>query len=88
MTYERGKAPDGAPVTWTPSGLMAALNVSGKVTVNTYCVPIALAELICRAFHLAQLAKEARSIWDSMAILDDDEREWCKTFDAVSGDRP
>ena len=66
-TYEHGKQPDGAPVTWQRVGC----SVHGTVYELNDTVHWSMfsseesADEACRAFHLAKLAEEAASTVES-----------------------
>lgn len=67
-TYERGKEPHGAPVTWRANHAEPF-----SVTLpNGDCVSCAYADdanAICRAFHLAKLAEEAAAIFNPNVFM-------------------
>jgi len=68
-TYEHGKQPDGAPVTYTLDqlGFVRRVIVDGEndaVLTEAMEHPM-VADRICRAFHLAKLAEEAASTVES-----------------------
>ena len=98
MIYEQGKAPEGAPVTWCErdpgSDFIIEFDQAGTTrgfaaTFHTQANASSVADAICRAFHLAALAEEARGSmdrgysalqWDSSTLED-----WCRRFDAAKG---
>lgn len=103
-TYQHGQQPDGAPVTWRTSQSGLAYIVSGK-TVELYmdCDSHDDGEMedICRAFHVAKLAEEARGCLDQLKashnggmaipvegmdyINEVRFRAFCAAFDAAKG---
>jgi hypothetical protein len=95
MIYERGRAPTDAPVTWTrldPLGpecysLFAADGLLVEVRTQQQ------AHAICRAFHLAELAKYARVPLGELARHGatylkevDQARGWCHRYDQLKHD--
>jgi len=72
-TYEHGKQPDGAPVTWQRVGC----SVHGTVYELNDTVHWSMfsseesADEACRAFHLAKLAEEASKIGDKASDMHD-----------------
>lgn len=89
-TYEQGRAPDGAPVTWRRLEhdshgephwfLETATEVIAKVSA-----PCDL-DAICRAFHLAKLAEDyakAKSAMDASATAADIESVRAAYYDAA-----
>lgn len=93
MTYEHLKAPADAPVTWDVSRDKRGeyqWNLSDFGAFVGYALTEEGADAICRAFHKAKMAEDARVVmdrgyaalaWDSSMIED-----WCRRFDAVKGD--
>lgn len=66
-TYESGKAPQGAPVTWEPHlGSVAPIKIwrNADRYAITYAWTEEDADAICRAFHLASLAEEYAAAGD------------------------
>jgi hypothetical protein len=84
MTYEHGKAPADAPVTYVVDGLGFVLRIE---TTNGAIITRGVerrdeADSICRAFHLAKLAEEAKSIIET----GDYSPDWLCRFRAAKGE--
>jgi hypothetical protein len=95
VTYQHGEAPADAPVTWQENS--EAFDIGGHegspvwvfLDKNTHVVSDA--DSICRAFHLAKLAKDAAPCVQRAADDEDFERaqpaaDWLRRFRAAKGD--
>ena len=61
-TYEQGRAPEGAPVTWfllPHSTAMACIRLPDGSSIDAHRLQ---ADAACRAFHVAKLAEEAAAM--------------------------
>lgn len=87
MSYERGKAPSDAPIVWDrlerPSWVATLKWPSGAWTFHD----LSDADTICRAFHLAALAREAEP---TVRMFGSDasgfRKDWLRRYDAAKGD--
>lgn len=101
MSYEAGKAPAGAPVTWRRHEDSESIYVvtlgrdaadePSEIDVYDECY----ADAICRAFHDAKLAGEAKNLvltLRAVAVVDgrdgtvSDANDWLRRYDAAKGD--
>lgn len=83
-TYEHGKQPDGAPVTYTldKHGFIRTFTVDGAddpVMASAIESP-RLADRICRAFHLAQLAEEADAMLRISPLTPPGTTDWLRRY--------
>jgi hypothetical protein len=91
MTYQHGKAPADAPVTWD---IDCGLHIIGNgicVDLDNGSATCDDADAICRAFHLAKLAEDAAPCVQRAADDEDFERaqpaaDWLRRFRAAKGD--
>ncbi len=81
MSYEHGKAPPDAPVTWWPVVHSTATALVGGDGWS-FDVHKRHADSICRAFHLAKLAEEAEAIIET----GDYSPDWLCRFRAAKGE--
>lgn len=84
MSYERGKAPPDAPVTWERSAAHSRLAMLRWPTKTESFHETSDADAICRAFHLAALAEEARGYLARPRHEGED--DWCRRYDAAKVD--
>ncbi len=85
-TYEHGKAPADAPVTWWPVVHSTATALVGGDGWS-FDVHKRHADSICRTFHLAKLAEEAKAYMDRLAgHRDPFPANWLRRFRAAKGD--
>lgn len=61
-TYEQGRAPEGAPVTWCGNDAKGRDAAIYGATEPPIIVARQHANAICKAFHVAKLAEEAAAI--------------------------
>lgn len=102
MTYQHGKAPADAPVTWNVSTDKRGerqWNLSDFGTHVCVCYSEESADRVGRAFHLAKLAGEAAKIGDAAGEmhhasclmepcnhLEKAYADWLRRYDAAKGD--
>ena len=83
-TYQHGQQPDGAPVTWRKDhewpSCMAAIQYDDDGMIRPAKVSQELAEIICRAFHLAKLAEEAAAMLESAPLTPHGTTDWLRRY--------
>lgn len=96
-TYEHGKAPADAPVTWNTrspnSDYIIEFNLSGTTcgfaaTFHTTGKVSNVADAVCRAFHLAALADEAAPVVEAFGTDAGGFRGyWLRRYRAAKGEQ-
>lgn len=95
MSYEKGHAPEDAPVVYdrTPRTLhffdvlRPTFGERPGAEIIATGVPLTYARQICHAFHLTKLAEEARALFSDEGSVGDvyPIRAWIARFDATKG---
>lgn len=88
-TYEHGRAPADAPVTWERyegGRFVAVFRVSNRAEMAT-AVTLVAAESICRAFHLAALVDEAAGMLGGAPLTPPGTTDWLRRYRAAKGER-
>lgn len=99
MTYEHGKADADAPVTWerdsTQPKWFGHITYDDNGTIRPVKASVEFCEIICRAFHLAKMAREAAihvayarevDIREERKTTADQCTDWLRRFDAAKGE--